>query len=158
VGWSPVGAPFVAAPPVERESFPELYSSPVSGLCIHLMLTWLGQLQTYFERRVQRLSIPLGGRHFSGARYVEISVPSCGRWSCWVACFQGRLRWYFDNRVALRWSRQRCLRLRCVCICRKIENGYCGMSSQEGMYYFQVEEEKRGMLVVVLLEDTWTVM
>jgi hypothetical protein len=49
-------------------------------------------------------------------------------------------------------------RLRCVCICRKIENGYCGMSSQEGMYYFQVEEEKRGMLVVVLLEDTWTVM
>jgi hypothetical protein len=32
------------------------------------------------------------------------------------------------------------------------------MSSQEGMYYFQVEEEKRGMLVVVLLEDTWKVM
>jgi hypothetical protein len=40
----------------------------------------------------------------------------------------------------------------------RLKTGIAGCRHKTGMYYFQVEEEKRGMLVVVLLEDTWTVM
>ena len=65
VGWSPEGAPFVAAPPVERESLPELRPLFVSRL--YIVLTGLGLGLSLLRTASPEIIHSAVGRHFSGA-------------------------------------------------------------------------------------------
>ena len=107
--------------PQSRERVCPSCVHPWLAVCASSTLTWQGPA-TYFERRVQRLSIPLRGRHLSGGERCRKSASQAVSGGvAGLRCFPGSLAEVlgtFDNGVARSTVKAEMSQLRCVGIWR----------------------------------------